>query len=223
MIVVVPPKDYLDHASDLLEMHKLRHRAFVQRLDWSVRSVNGLEIDSFDALGPTYFLAFDTNDRLVGTTRLLPTSGPTMLRDVFPQLLDGRTLPASDDVWECSRFASECRAGTNATLGNLNLITAELFAAMVEFCLEEEIIEVVVAYDVLIARLLKRVGCLPRWQGKGHRIENTIAIAGWFDATEELLANIRNLNGIQGSVIHRRRPVVPTPVYPQTELFDYVA
>ncbi len=37
--------------------------------------------------------------------RLLPTTGPYMLADVFPQLLRGEDPPKAEHIWEISRFA----------------------------------------------------------------------------------------------------------------------
>ncbi|WP_430649854.1 acyl-homoserine-lactone synthase [Bradyrhizobium ottawaense] len=40
-----------------------------------------------------------------GCGRLLPSTGPTMLIDTFPILLDGSPAPRSDQIWGSSRFA----------------------------------------------------------------------------------------------------------------------
>ena len=44
-------------------------------------------------------------DEVLGCWRLLPTTGPNMLKDTFPQLLHGHPAPHQTDVWELSRFA----------------------------------------------------------------------------------------------------------------------
>ena len=77
---------------------------FKERLGWDVEVSGDMEIDEFDACRPAYLLQTDDEDRIQGCVRLLPTTGPTMLRDTFPLLLDGQLAPASDTIWESSRF-----------------------------------------------------------------------------------------------------------------------
>ena len=74
-------------------MHRLRYRVFKERLDWDVQVSGDMEIDEFDALHPAYLLQRATDGRIQGCVRLLPSTGPTMLRDTFPVLLDGAPPP----------------------------------------------------------------------------------------------------------------------------------
>ncbi len=58
--------------------------AFHDRLGWQVKSLRSWEIDEFDALNPLYLISIGPNDGINGSLRLLPTTGPNMLADVFP-------------------------------------------------------------------------------------------------------------------------------------------
>ena len=91
MLQLITPASYDEFADELAEMHRLRCRVFNERLDWDVEVRNGLEIDQYDALHPTYLLVTPQLARICGCVRLLPTLGPTMLRDTFPALLHGHT------------------------------------------------------------------------------------------------------------------------------------
>src|SRR3546814_8431759 len=68
-------------------MFQQRYRVFKQRLGWSVADCDGAERDAFDEASPIYLLAYNSDGRLAGSWRFLPTTGPYMLRDVFPALL----------------------------------------------------------------------------------------------------------------------------------------
>jgi acyl homoserine lactone synthase len=46
------------------------------------------------------------NQEIIGTARLLPTNHSYLLGEVFPQLMNGLTIPDSAEVWELSRFAT---------------------------------------------------------------------------------------------------------------------
>lgn len=88
-------------------MFALRHEMFAERLQWQVQSQHGKEKDWFDRLEPTYIVARHPEDtrRATGSWRLLPTTGPYMLKDVFPELLHGQAAPSDPTIWEASRFA----------------------------------------------------------------------------------------------------------------------
>lgn len=83
-----------------------RHRIFIERLGWQLPVADGMERDQFDRTDTVYVVARDSRGAICGCARLLPTTGPYLLRDIFPDLLGGLPSPASPDVWELSRFAA---------------------------------------------------------------------------------------------------------------------
>ncbi|GAB4358513.1 MAG: acyl-homoserine-lactone synthase [Kiloniellaceae bacterium] len=199
MIDVVTPDLYANYAGALQMMFRQRYRVFKQRLGWNV-PVSGdsaeahEERDEFDALYPIYLLAFDGDSSLIGSWRFLPTTGPYMLRDVFPQLLDGARAPYHPLIWEGSRFAVEGR-------GARGRASSELLCAVTETCIAYGIRELITVYDARMERLLPRLGCPPKWQSQGHRIDGALAYTGRFDMNHATLASLRAVGGIQGSVI----------------------
>ena len=105
MIQLITPPSYGEFSSTLVDMHRLRHRVFKLRMAWDVQTSGDMEIDDLDALHPIYLTQLSENGHVQGTVRLLPTLGPTMLRDTFSMLLEDRPAPSSPLVWESSRFA----------------------------------------------------------------------------------------------------------------------
>src|SRR5262249_52799043 len=91
MMQLVTHNWYGEFVDDLVEMHRLRYRVFKKRLGWDVQVSGDTEIDEFDALHPAYLLQRGSDDHLQGCVRLLPSTGPNMLRDAFPALLHGRS------------------------------------------------------------------------------------------------------------------------------------
>jgi N-acyl-L-homoserine lactone synthetase len=86
---------------------RYRHRVFVQHLGWSLPDASGeTEWDCFDRPDTVYVLALSAAGSLRGCARLLPTTRPYLLGEVFPQLLDGQPAPHDEDTWELSRFAA---------------------------------------------------------------------------------------------------------------------
>jgi acyl homoserine lactone synthase len=86
-------------------MHQLRAKIFKERMGWNIPIISDMEIDEFDLLDPYYMMISGPDKILCGCWRLLPTSGPYMLKNIFPELLHGHSIPESSKVWELSRFA----------------------------------------------------------------------------------------------------------------------
>ncbi|MGE5768141.1 MAG: acyl-homoserine-lactone synthase [Bacteroidota bacterium] len=194
MIDVVTPDLYSAYASELRLMFQQRYRVFNQRLGWNVGAAGGEERDVFDSHFPIYLLGYDAAGRLAGSWRFLPTTGPYMLRDVFPQLLGDARAPYHPLVWEGSRFAVEGR-------GNRTRVSSELLCAVTETCIAYGIRQLITVYDARMERLLPRLGCPPKWQSQPCRIGGELAFTGRFDMNHQTLARLRAAGGIQGSVI----------------------
>lgn len=88
------------------DVARYRHRVFVETLGWDLVTEHGLERDQFDRDDTLYLAARDEAENVIGTARLLPTTGPYLLGDVFPQLMGGMPVPCDPRVWELSRFAA---------------------------------------------------------------------------------------------------------------------
>ena len=142
---------------DLLDgMFRLRDEIFHKRLGWEVLSRNGLERDNFDDLKPVYLIAKRDGRKVRGCTRILPTTGPYMLKDIFPELLDGEAAPQNDVTWELSRFTANAdRSNPQAGVG---AITLELMQDAVVFAEENRIERYVAVTSVAMERMLKRMG-----------------------------------------------------------------
>ncbi len=209
MIEIIFPGQYEERAEALDEMFRLRHRIFCERMNWDVRSVNGREHDDFDNHRPVYLLGRDPSGVLVSTWRLLPTTGPYMIRNVFPDLMDGRTMPNDPGVWETSRFAVETEDDSTDSLAAVSEATRELFCGLVEFGIAYGILEVITLYDVRIGRLLPRIGCKPKWRTAGRRFQGTITFIGGFAIDDQVLAGLRAKGSIEGSVLASQANLLP--------------
>lgn len=157
------------------EMYRLRARVFRDRLGWDIPTIAGMEIDGYDALGPHYMLIQEPEGRVRGCWRLMPTEGPNMLRDTFPQLLHGAEAPSGRNVWELSRFAIE--SGNDQTFGFAE-VTLHAMRAVVSYAARMGISSYVTVTTTPIERLLRRTGIELRRLGAPMRIgvENAVAL-----------------------------------------------
>ena len=128
MVSVVNFDNKSQFANELKSMHRHRKQIFVDFLKWEVPVVDGqYEIDQFDNETAVYLLARDEKTSAhLGSVRLLPSTGPHLLHDLFPYLCDG-DVPVSKDVWEITRLC------TAPKVEDAKRIRTELATALMEF------------------------------------------------------------------------------------------
>ncbi len=187
----------------LLNMHRMRKRVFKDRMGWDVNvTAGGLEVDQFDIDDAVYLLSTTATGEVIGNWRLLPTTGPTMVRDIWPQFLDTLPMPSSPDVWETSRFAVDSLAGnTEEGLAQVNQATRELFVGLTELCMLCGIKQIFTFYDMRIARLLRRVDCPATAVSARLKIEDFQAEVGSFDTNQAMLDRLRKASGISQQLV----------------------
>lgn len=201
MIRIVQSKNKEKYSQEMDQMHKLRASVFSDRLGWEVEVIDGWEIDAFDALDPLYLISLDDLGQVRGTLRLLPTTGPNMLRDVFHCLLPDGLVIESSRIWESSRFSVDLAHPAERSANRLNRVTGELLAGIVEVGMLAGLTHVVSVYDARMARVLKHAGCPADLVGEPQRIGGVMTYAGLFATDEEMLARIRAAAGLEGSVL----------------------
>ncbi len=182
-------------------MHRLRAKVFGERLGWDVVIEDGWERDRFDDLDPLYLLSEDAHGRIRGSVRLLPTAGPNMLSDVFPQLLPPNQSVRSATIWESSRFSVDHEALAERSSKLVNRTTAEILCGMTEVGMLAGLDFIVSVVDVHMERVLKRANCHCERLGEPKKIGKVTTVAGLWEIGDQLLNSLREAGGIQGSVL----------------------
>jgi acyl homoserine lactone synthase len=161
---------------DVEGMYRLRFDTFHTRLGWSVPTYDGQERDIFDLPATKYVIGKSHRETIDGCLRLLPTSGPYMLKDIFPELLNGQSPPNSVDTWELSRFtvATERVEPGSECFAPLSL---NLMAEATRYALANAIRRYAFVTTTAIERLLKRQGLNIHRIGPPIKIGITMAIA----------------------------------------------
>ncbi|WP_137174348.1 acyl-homoserine-lactone synthase [Massilia sp. HP4] len=172
-------------SKELWEMHTLRAKVFRGRLGWEVPVLSGMEIDGYDALEPRYMLMRD-GETLRGCWRLLPTEGPYMLKDSFPQLLDGQEAPSDPHIWELSRFAIETEGAGSYGFSEM---TMESIEAIIRHAHERGLSRYVTVTTTAIERMLRRAGVVTTRIGAPQAvgIETAVALYVEIEPTWEAL------------------------------------
>lgn len=157
-------------------MYQLRAKVFKDRMGWDVSILSGMEIDGYDALDPYYMVIREPGNPAVrGCWRLLPTQGPYMLKDTFPELLHGQPVPEGKGIWELSRFAIETNGDRSFGFADLAL---DAMREIVSFGDRMGIERYVTVTTTAIERLLRRTGIVIHRFGPPIRIgvENAVAL-----------------------------------------------
>jgi len=182
-ITIAPRRAFA--SKELWEMHTLRAKVFRGRLGWEVPVLSGMEIDGYDALEPRYMLMRD-GETLRGCWRLLPTEGPYMLKDSFPQLLDGQEPPSDPHIWELSRFALETEGAGSYGFSEM---TMESIEAIIRHAHERGLSRYVTVTTTAIERMLRRAGVVTTRIGAPQAvgIETAVALYVEIEPTWEAL------------------------------------
>lgn len=108
------PIHTLDHMSEaegplLRAMFEARKRVFVDLLKWDVPVLAGTwELDHFDDEQATYIIISDGKAGHLASARLLRTTRPHLLDQLYPDLVEGK-IPQGSDTFEITRFCIDPR------------------------------------------------------------------------------------------------------------------
>ncbi|HVE04311.1 MAG TPA: acyl-homoserine-lactone synthase [Rhizomicrobium sp.] len=129
MVNLITAHNRAKFRAPLEAMHRDRKKVFVDALKWDVPVVDGqYEIDQFDTDEAIYLVALaPESQRHLGSVRLLPSTGPHLLSEVFPFLCE-KGVPVGDDIYEITRL---CTAPARDI--EPKLIRRRLATAMCEF------------------------------------------------------------------------------------------
>jgi acyl homoserine lactone synthase len=205
MIVAIEGVDRHIYPDLFEQMFRMRTAVFSERLGWDVTVVDGKEIDRFDAEDPLYLLCVDElTNALRGAVRLLPTTGPNMLRDVFAVLVPGGSVE-SPLIWESSRFAINptLSAGTERQDVNqcVNTATIELLCGLVEAAQMAGVEHIVSVFDARMARIFRAAGCPYELIGVPTRIGRTMTYAGLFEISDTMRRRLGEAGGLHSPVL----------------------
>lgn len=166
------------YADQLLLYPKLAHTMFTdraeqfsRRLKWDVRvDANGQERDEYDAENPLYVIWEKADGSHGGSMRFLPTTGRTMVNEVFSHLIGGVSVK-SPLIWECTRFC--------LTVGAPRNIAAALVLGGSEIMARMHIRQFVGVFDARMVRIYRAIGASPYVLGSTGQGSEQISVGLW--------------------------------------------
>lgn len=205
MILAIEGVDRHTYPDLFDQMFRMRAAVFSERLGWDVTVVDGKEIDRFDAEDPLYLLCVDeATQELRGAVRLLPTTGPNMLRDVFAVLVPGGSVE-SPQIWESSRFAINPAQSGGPGLQDVNQFvnttTIELLCGLVEAAQLAGVEHIVSVFDARMARIFRAADCPFELIGVPTRIGRTMTYAGLFEISDTMRRRLGEAGRLHSPVL----------------------
>lgn len=210
MIYVVDSLNSGSYRTLLEEMYRLRARVFHDRLGWEVKVTDGMEIDEFDAMDPAHVISVDDEGHVVGCMRLLQTTGPHMLADVFSSIMDGEPPLRSSSLWEATRFCVDTnRLTTGRGRNTIGYVTSEVMIGAFEFAMAAGVTDAIAVIDPVMNRVLQRGGNAPHgYVGTPKQMGKVVAMAALMDCSEERIAKIRDYAGIHHDVFAEQEMMI---------------
>jgi acyl homoserine lactone synthase len=204
MLRVISYKEIASCGDMFVGQFRLRHREFVERQSYAVRSINGLEFDAYDTPASQYIVYSEDGRTVLGCSRLTPIEFGCMLADHFPHMVNDKTVFSTPKVWEGTRFCIDSRLPPEQR----RLICRHIAAAYIEFGLAGDIDQIIGLMPTLILRMVfERSGITLEKLGAPHAIgaharvqAATIPIRAW------QLDRVREVTGLGA--------VLPTPELP---------
>lgn len=175
-----------------LAAHMFRDRTtqFRDRMGWEVTVDDlGWETDAYDAMDPIYVIVEDQKGGHAASMRFLPTTGSTMLSDVFPHLVGGSAI-RSPRVWECTRFCLSPSAGAG--------MARRLLLGAVELGLSMGVTHSVGVFDTPMTRIYRRLGWSPEVLGSQDGIS-----AGIWELGTDVHDHLCRTSGIDAATSRR--------------------
>jgi len=188
MTICFGKADELAYNHDTLyKVFRFRHQIFHDRLNWDVNSLDGMEYDEFDTLNPYHMIAMNEQNEVNAYWRILPTTGPYMLQQTFPQLLRDEDAPKQNTIWELSRFAvtsSKRDSRSQAVMSNLSF---KMFQQTYNFAIDQGITAYVTVVSAAVERMFMRADFPMRRFGDGEsqKVGKITTVACWMDINEQ--------------------------------------
>nr|WP_246728464.1 acyl-homoserine-lactone synthase [Microvirga terricola] len=178
--------------------YRWRHLVYVEERGWEdLRRADGLERDQFDTDNTVHLLALDGSE-FVGASRMLPMSEPTLLSEIFPNLVEREPVPRDAETIEWTRMfvvpARRTGQGPRSVAG-------ALFCGVMEYCLSVGARRVGGVMETFWLPRWQRFGWTAKPMGLPRDIGGSMTLAAFVDVDQRALEGVRAATGWTESVL----------------------
>lgn len=199
MIVAVSIENAHLFGDVLPSQYRLRHHGFKERQNYAVPSYRGMEYDAYDTPGTVYLVWRDEKEIARGCARIVPTTLPYMIEELWPEAVQNLPLPKDPRVWEASRMCIDKSMPVHLR----KRIHGEIICGLQEFGIANDIHWMIGVMTQPIWRsVFTRVGWPIEYLGPPFNLTPKESIyAGKMKISSIILKSLRQRFMIQGEVI----------------------
>jgi acyl-homoserine lactone synthase len=193
--------------AEIEQHHRIRHDIYVGERKWmDLERPDGREIDQFDTDRAVYLLALEPGQSVVAGSRLVPTTEPHLLSEVFPELANFKGVPCAPDIYEWTRiFVVPAKRESHRLCRAAGIV----YCGILEFCLGRGVRQISVVCEAYWIPRLLALGWNPTLLGEPIVKDGMTIVGITCDMTEEALLQTRVAYEIAGSVMAPRRTAAP--------------
>lgn len=180
-------------------MFKLRKKVFSDQLNWDVPVDGDCEKDSYDELNPVYLLwCNEKKTKLYGVVRLMPTTGPTLLYDVFRKTFPDIVSFEAPGIWEGTRMCIDhkllSKDHPEIEPGHAFSI---LLLVLCEVAIKHGIHTMVSNYEPQMKRVYRRSGIEVNELGRSSDYGKYPVCCSTFEVSKQVLTKMRKKMGVK--------------------------
>ncbi len=213
MIEVITKENRESFADLLDQMHRQRYQIFVKALSWNLAHKDQREKDNYDTEDAVYLLALEAGV-LSGAIRLIPSNQPHLLKDHFEDLCENG-VPIGKHIWEATRAYSKPSGKEPLAL---NKAMGELFCAVLEFALLNEIEKFTLVASLTIMPVVLHAGWKVAPLGLPKIVNGDRVGAFAIDVSPESLRKLRHIREIPAPVLNYLGHSQPNPILQEMEI-----
>ncbi len=197
MIIALQSHQFANHPDLLAQMHRTRKKVFHDTLGWDVPVIGDMEADAYDTLDPVYVILTDRQmSTAYASLRLLPTTGPTLLHDVFAETIPETANLSAPGIVECTRFCVDEYFDRKRTWRPDIPASSLLLLGLCEFGIANGIDMVAANFDPVMQRIYRRSGCEVHVHGRSDAFGKRPVCCGTFEVSRRILLQMRAHLGI---------------------------
>jgi acyl-homoserine lactone synthase len=199
MIYVIDRLNCAGFHSQIEEMFRIRHDIYVGRRGWkALEKPDGRDVDQFDTDQTVYLLSLNELGKVVAGLRLNPTTGPHLIRDVFPHTVTEGPIPVGEHIYEFTRwFVVKERVSPEEN----RRVAGELLVAMLEYGKKAGLTHISLCCDSFFWKTMQETRWDVRRLGPITRYPEGKCMAVLFDVSDRMIANTREVRGVTGEVL----------------------
>lgn len=193
MYALVQGHQYGRYEHLLDQYFRLRKTVFADQLGWKVKTSGPYERDRYDGLNPAYLIwCDDDRDQLYGAVRLMPTTGPTLLYDVFRSTFPHAADLIAPGIWEGTRMCVDEEAlARDFPDMRCERALCLLLLALCEVALDNGIHTMISNYEPHMRRIYERAGAAFDELGRSDGFGKRPVCCGAFEVSGRVLWNMR--------------------------------